>query len=104
MQTVAIVVLSLLVLGLGAMLWLSQKKRLHQNSYIIFLLLNEEIRQPASANLFQFIRSRASSNPILIHSEVSSAVEKMADHLAEYGSTLATRTLIANAAQMTPQV
>jgi len=66
----------------------SHKKRLHLRSYVIFLLLNDAVRDDHKGKLADWIQKSDALSPKELHDRADSVIENMADRFAVSGNSL----------------
>jgi hypothetical protein len=89
--------LVLLLLWYFASQTFSHRKRLHLRNYIVYLLIDDSIREDHKAKFAQWIRQSGASNALELSSMAHSVIESMADSLASKGSsTLAAHAMMWN--------
>jgi len=98
MQMAVMVILGLLVLYLWGLVRLSHKKRLNQNAYIVYLLMNDEIRNTQRAKLLTYLHE---TKPQVARADqltklTLDAIEGVADQLAQRGSLLNAHAMLWN--------
>ena len=67
----------------GKSLSFSHRKRLHLDYYVAYLLLNDDIRERHKKDFQQWIRSAEAPNASTLAAGAWSAIDRMADQLAE---------------------
>lgn len=98
MVWILVTVLSIATFSLFALNRYSHRKRLNQNTYIVYLLLSDEIREGQKRNFLAFLREE---RPLAEDAEeltlsAFDAIEGVADKLAESGSMLSAHAMIWN--------
>jgi len=88
------VVLGLLPLWFFSSMRFSHTKRLNVRTYVIYLLLSDEIREDHKRKLHQWIRGAEMKDPHSLNYAAQNVVEVMADGLAEAGSLLAAGAMV----------
>jgi hypothetical protein len=89
----------LLLLLYFASMNFAHRKRLHLRNYIIYLLVDDSVREDHKAKFEQWIRQSSASNAMELSSRAHSVIENMADSLASEGSsTLAAHAMLWNSA------
>lgn len=91
------VLFGLLLLWYFASQRFAHRKRLHLRNYVVYLLLDDTIRNDHKAKFEQWIRESDASNALELSSMAHSVIENMADSLASKGSsTLAAHAMLWN--------
>jgi len=76
-----------------------QKKRLHLRSYVVLLLLRDDVREDHKQKFADFVRNTEAENAMHLLSTAESAIEKLADQYAlnaETSSVLRANVLVWN--------
>ncbi len=75
---------------------LSQRKRLNLRNYIVYLLLDDSIRNDHKTKFGQWVQQSNARDAMDLSTQASNVVENMADSLAAGGSTLAAHAMLWN--------
>lgn len=90
------VLFGLLVLWYFAGQRFSHRKRLHLRNYIVYLLLDDSIRNDHKAKFGQWIQQSDARDAMHLSLQAGNVVENMADSLAAGGSTLGAHAILWN--------
>jgi hypothetical protein len=87
MEWIGWVLFVLLLFWYFAGLNFSHRKRLHLRNYIVYLLIDDAIREDHKAKFGQWIRQSNERNALQLSSMTNNVIESMADSLASGGSS-----------------